>query len=296
MKPLLSVCCTSYNQEKHIQFAIEGFLLQKTSFPIEIIIHDDASTDKTADIIKSYHKKYPELIIPIYQIENKYSKGIRPLTNFVFKCAKGKYIALCEGDDYWTDPFKLQKQVDFLESNPTFSLIYHNVYFKNELDNTLKISDWPQKPELTIEDLALNNYIYTASVVFRRECLTVDSIPAQLPFGDYFMWLIIAQHGRIKYFEEPMGVYRIHEGGVWSLLSYAERQRKTLLGKKILMQYFKNDKIADSLTKSYIDLAFAAFLKIVKQGKILDSAYFLYCIVRMRKGRHFLLHKILRKL
>lgn len=102
-KPLVSIACTTYNHEKYIALAIEGFLLQKTSFPIEIIIHDDASTDKTAEIVKSYEKIHHDLITAIYQTENQYSKGIKPYPNYVFPKARGKYIALCEGNDYWIE-------------------------------------------------------------------------------------------------------------------------------------------------------------------------------------------------
>ncbi len=302
VNPLVSITVATYQHENYIKQCLDGILMQITNFPIEIIIGEDQSTDSTRSICIEYAENHKDKI-RLFLRSRETSQYHDGKGNFICRfngiwnrmSARGKYLAMCEGDDYWTDPYKLQKQVDFLESNPTFSLSYHNVYFKNESNNTLKISDWPQKPEITIEDLALNNYIYTASVVFRRESLTVEAIPAKLPFGDYFMWLIIAQKGRIKYFDEPMGVYRIHEGGVWSLLSYAERQKKTLMGKKILMQYFKTDKIADALTKSYTDLAFATFLNTIKQGKIWGSGYFLWCIVKIRKGRHFLLHKILSK-
>lgn len=110
--PLVSICCITYNQENYIRDAIEGFLMQRTTFPIEIIIHDDASTDNTAKVVNEFAEKHPDLIVPIYQTINQYSQGIKPWPNFVFPRARGKYIALCEGDDYWTDPLKLQKQVD----------------------------------------------------------------------------------------------------------------------------------------------------------------------------------------
>ena len=112
---LVSICCITYNHEKYIRDAIEGFLMQKTDFPFEVLIHDDASTDGTADIIREYETKYPDIIKPIYQTENQYSKGIKISATYNYPRAKGKYIALCEGDDYWIDPYKLQKQVDFLE-------------------------------------------------------------------------------------------------------------------------------------------------------------------------------------
>lgn len=294
--PLVSICCVTYNHEKYIRDAIEGFLLQKTTFPFEIIIHDDASVDNTQDIIREYEHKYPVIIKPIYQIENQWSKGVKPLLNYIWPRTCGKYIALCEGDDYWTDPLKLQQQVDILEHNQLYSMVYHNMLFKNEMDNSLKLSDWPQKPELSIRDLAERNYIYTASAVFRKSAFNVNSMPSNLPFGDYFIWLMVAKSGLIKYIDEPMGVYRIHEGGIWSTMNYYTRQAKTLMGKKILISYFKNDEIEELLIQSYIDLAFTAFFKFIKERKFFSSFYFLLCILGIRKGWIFLVKKILSKL
>jgi len=124
-KPVVSVCCTTYNHEKFIQQAIEGFLIQKTTFPFEIIIHDDASTDRTAEIVRRYAEKNPHLIKIILQKENQYKKGMlsgsyfgfEPLVRNVLPIAQGQYIALCEGDDYWTDPTKLQKQKEYLDTH-----------------------------------------------------------------------------------------------------------------------------------------------------------------------------------
>ena len=117
--PLVSISCITYNHKQYIRDAIEGFLMQRTNFPVEILIHDDASTDGTAEIIREYEKQYPWLIKPVYQTENQYSKhnSFISISKIQYGRALGKYIAFCEGDDYWTDPYKLQKQVDFLESN-----------------------------------------------------------------------------------------------------------------------------------------------------------------------------------
>ncbi len=117
--PLVSISCITYDHEPFIRDALEGFLMQKTTFPIEILIHDDASTDGTAEIIRDYEKRYPELIFPIYQTENQHAKGVKISSTYQFPRARGKYIALCEGDDYWADPLKLQKLVNFLDE-------YHN--------------------------------------------------------------------------------------------------------------------------------------------------------------------------
>src|SRR5690606_29817302 len=116
--PIVSIICYAYNHEKYIKDALNGFVMQKTEFPFEIIIHDDASSDKTADIIREFEREYPHILKPIYQTINQYSIEKGKVTRICYEAAKGKYIALCEGDDYWTDPLKLQKQVDFMESNP----------------------------------------------------------------------------------------------------------------------------------------------------------------------------------
>src|SRR5690606_7564710 len=122
--PLVSISCITYNHAPYIRQCLDGLVMQQCNFTFEVLIHDDASTDDTQEIIKEYQKKYPEIIKPIFQDENQYSIGIRGIMpRFNYPRAQGKYIALCEGDDYWTDPLKLQKQVDFLEANPEYSLV-----------------------------------------------------------------------------------------------------------------------------------------------------------------------------
>jgi len=126
ISPLVTIGCITYKHEKYIRDSIEGFLIQKTTFPVEIIIHDDASPDKTPEIISEYEQKYPNLFFTIFQDENQFSIGNTPIFgNFIYPKSRGKYIAFCEGDDYWSDPLKLQKLVDFLEENPYYSLCSH---------------------------------------------------------------------------------------------------------------------------------------------------------------------------
>lgn len=130
MEPtVVTVFCITYNHEKFIRQALEGMVMQKTNFPFEVLVHDDASTDGTADIIREFEARYPEIIRPIYQTENQYSQGKRICEDIMLPRTKGKYIALCEGDDVWTDPLKLQKQVDFMESHPEFQATVHRAIF-----------------------------------------------------------------------------------------------------------------------------------------------------------------------
>ena len=128
-QPLVAIRCITYNHGSYIRDALDGFVMQQTDFSFVAIVHDDASTDNTAAIIREYASRYPDIILPIYETENQYSKhdgSLRRIMNNACAATGAKYIALCEGDDYWTDPLKLQKQVDFLESHPDYSLCFHN--------------------------------------------------------------------------------------------------------------------------------------------------------------------------
>lgn len=218
-KPLVSVFCLTYNHAPYIRQCLDSFLMQRTSFDYEVIINDDASTDGTTEIIKEYENKYPEIIIPIYHEENLYSKGERGFWNkYCLPRAQGKYIALCEGDDYWTDPYKLQKQVDFLEGHPEYSMCFHNAMEHWENGQVLdapfaKLED----RDYTGEEIYENWIVPTASVVFRRNALTSKyeerrKNPAVI-FGDIILFLSLTEEGKVHAFKETMSVYRRHEGG-----------------------------------------------------------------------------------
>lgn len=135
---MVSIHCLAYNHEKTIRKTLDGFLMQKTNFPIEAIVHDDASTDNTAAIIKEYADQYPHIIKPIFEKENQYSKHDGSLQKIMHNACKGKYIAYCEGDDYWIDPLKLQKQVDYLEAHPEITYSCCRFYVQNEFNGTFK--------------------------------------------------------------------------------------------------------------------------------------------------------------
>jgi len=243
--PLVSITCIAYNHEKFIAVAIEGFLIQETNFPFEIIIHDDASTDKTQSIIKKYSDNYPNLIRTILQKENHWlGKGINATTTIVWPSCKGKYIAWCEGDDFWTDPNKLQKQVDFLEVNEDYAICFHRVYELEDEKEPLvsKLNTSEREETYTIENLAAGNFIHTPSVVFRNGL--IKRFPewfVKAPVGDYPLYLIIAKHGKIKYFPEPMAVYRKHFGGLWSGKSLEYTHLRWIILLDLLIEEFKSE-------------------------------------------------------
>lgn len=242
--PVVSICCTTYNHERFIRECLDGFLMQETTFPVEILIHDDASTDTTQDIIREYETRYPSLIKPIYQTENQYSKGIKPNWNFNFPRARAQYIALCEGDDYWTNPKKLQKQVDFLEKNKDFVICYHDVFILqngNFIESHVPLHD--HKEYLTITDLAQENCIHTPSCLFKRHPIdSFSEVFASSPVGDYVLHMFNAQFGKIKRLPEKMAIYRRHPGGVWAGRNKINKLASWLDVLNLLILYFNNDK------------------------------------------------------
>ncbi len=211
--PLVSISCITYNHESYIRQCLDGFMMQKTNFAFEILIHDDASTDKTADIIREYETKYPEIIKPIYQTVNQYSKGIKISITFNFPRAKGKYIALCEGDDYWTDPHKLQRQVDFLEANSDFGLVHTNFVAYNQKEDTYREITFKRDTGNVFDKFLETNQVGALTVLFRKEILAPvyqeEFIKKRFLMGDYPMWLYIARFYKIGYIDEETAVYRV---------------------------------------------------------------------------------------
>jgi len=213
--PTVSICTLAFNHQAYIRECLDSILMQKTAFLFEILIHDDASTDGTVDIIKEYEEKYPDIIKPIYQKENQYSKGIGVTRTYQLPRAKGKYISFCEGDDFWMDEYKLQKQVDFLESNTEYSICGHNAikyYQKNgssDLFNQVR-----SKHTYNLEDMVIQDwFIPTASIVFRKS--EIDKVTMSKTFynSDYYIQLLLLSSGKtsLYYMNDVMSVYRVHE-------------------------------------------------------------------------------------
>ncbi|MGE4457607.1 MAG: glycosyltransferase [Arcobacteraceae bacterium] len=228
---LVSVCCAVYNQKDFIKETLDSFISQKTDFGFEVLIHDDASTDGTSEILKEYEKKYPNIIKPIYQIENQYSKGLLVNHKFNFPRIKGRYLALCDGDDYWCDPLKLQKQVDFLETNSKFIGCSHNTkVLRTQQEKEEFIVNNITTNVFEIEDFTKgNSYFHTSSMVYRFDIHKEEILKLlTLHRGDWYISMVFASFGPIKYLDEVMSVYRIHDKGVWSELSAQEQVMKNL--------------------------------------------------------------------
>ena len=217
VKPLVSISCITYNHAPYIRQCLEGFITQKTNFAYEVLIHDDASTDGTSEIIQEYENKYPDIIKPIYESENQYHKGV-PIGSEVWNVprAQGKYIALCEGDDYWTDPNKLQKQVDYMEQHPEIDLCC--TASKKYVQKTGKFIGHVGTSLCEKYDTCIMGYndIFTATTLIRadsfRKCYAeLISFLSQDLIIDTAYWYWFAYYNKIKYFDEETAVYRILE-------------------------------------------------------------------------------------
>lgn len=215
---LVVIRCLTYNHESYIRDALEGFVMQKTNFPFVAIVHDDASTDGTAAIIREYAERYPDIIKPIYETENQYSKGdgsLGRIMNGACEATGAKYIAMCEGDDFWTDPNKLQIQVDFLESHPDYSMCYTKVKCYNQGSKKF-LHEWGGNGE-NLRALINENSIATLTVMFLHK-IYKRYLNAISPYynknwllSDYPIWLYVAAESKIKFINETTGVYRLLE-------------------------------------------------------------------------------------
>lgn len=211
-RPKVSVVTITYNHEAFIRQTLDSFLMQQTTFPFEIIVADDCSTDKTQDIIREYTKAHPDIIKPILRKQNI---GAVPNSIASLQAAQGEYVALCEGDDYWTDPEKLQIQADFLDKHPNYGLCFHpaKVIFENNEEESFTHPDVSEKATFTTTGLVRRNYIHTSSVMYRRQ--KYDAIPENILPLDWYLHLYHARFGKIGFIERPMSAYRRHSGGVW---------------------------------------------------------------------------------
>jgi hypothetical protein len=211
--PKVSVVSITYNHEAYIREALDGFVAQKTDFPVEIIVADDASTDATPAIIQEYADRHPHLFRPILRSENV---GTHANLIDALSAARGTYLALCEGDDYWIDPMKLTKQVAFLDRHPKTAVCFHPVRMI-WTDGHARDSKFPPvklRRDLSVENLLLRNFMQTNSVVYRR-LKSYDDIPADVMPLDWYLNVRHAIHGDIAMLPETMAVYRRHPQGMW---------------------------------------------------------------------------------
>jgi len=269
--PKVSICSITFNHENYIAQTIESLLEQVTNFPFEIVIRDDASTDKTASIIMQYVQNYPKIIKPIYEEHNGFSNGIKPLA-VVINAAQGKYIAICEGDDYWTDNVKLQTQVDFLDQNPDFVITYHDCQPFDE-NGEIEADLGGAKRDLEAIELQKSTPIYTLTTCFRNVFKTYPKEDFCSPFGDLFLWSILGNYGKGKYlpYIKP-AMYRMHSGGIFSKKTKKEKYEMALLTDASLFAYYSRIK-NEELKIFYKEKMLSSWILSEKYSRFVNFAY-----------------------
>lgn len=225
---ILSIVCTAYNHEKYIRKTLEGFVKQKTDYKYKVIVHDDASTDKTRDIIDEFVKKYPDLFVVIYQKENQYSKGIDIYKKFIQPLIDTKYTAICEGDDYWCSEDKIQLQIDYLENHPNCSMCVHNTSFISENGILLNknINNLGSSFNFNTSDIITNRYFHTSSYIYRTDL--VKNFPKEFYMqgaGDYPLTIYLSLFGEIHYINKIMSCYRVGSVNSWTQKVMKNREK-----------------------------------------------------------------------
>lgn len=227
--PEVSVICDVFMHENYIRECLDSILMQKTSFPFEIIVHDDASSDRSSEIIMEYERMYPDIIKALCQRENKYSKGIPIDRTYNIGRVRGKYIAFCEGDDWWTDPMKLQKQYDYMESHPECSLCFTDFvrfHHKTGVTEHFRTTD---KTVVSSEDLLLEGNVIGTLTAFSRSALVREYFDSffltmpRFPMGDYPMWLWLSSKGSVCRIPEVTSSYRVLENSACHFPDFGRR-------------------------------------------------------------------------
>lgn len=266
-KPLLSIIVLTYNHEKYIRQCLEGIINQKTNFTFEVIIGEDCSTDGTKNIVRDFEVRYPDIIKPIYHSQNVGAK--RNAYEFCFSKVSGQYIALCEGDDYWTDFEKLQKQVDFLEANKDYSVCFHYVNFVNENGEIIRASRPDNKIIHFSSPKLFHISISTPTIVFRNSFQHFKNDLANIIGGDVFLRGILATQGKGACLNFVGACYRKHPGGIYSSSSvfkqfeYSLSVRKKMIHSPLFIKKFKRE-----IQKEYLSRKLWYFMFFIKKGNL----------------------------
>lgn len=261
-EPLASICCITYNHEFFLQECLEGLFAQQTTFPFEVLVHDDASTDGTAAVVAEFEARFPNVLKPIYQSENKYRKGHNVNPEFNFVRARGRYIAICDGDDVWVDPLKLEKQVNFLEANPAYSLCFTDA---QAIDRTGAPLPKPggSRRDLSAAELQMTASIFTLTACFRNVFKEWPREFANARYGDLAIWSMLGDYGAGKFMSDiAPSLYRQHDDGMHSSASMRSRRGRALETMAALYSYRVRDG-KDELAHRHLEDVFVHSIRVL---------------------------------
>jgi len=240
---MVSVLCATYNQAGYIRQALDSFLMQRTNFDFEILVHDDASTDGTAEIVQDYERKHPDIVKPLYQTVNQYSKGVK-ITPLNAARAKGRYVALCEGDDYWTESCKLQEQVEFMNAHPGYALCVHSSFKVSPTGEPVGlVRPAMEDKDFTIGEIVVENpgFFLTSSLLFPTRFVQIlPEYYFACPVGDWPLILFLSSQGKVHYMDQVMSAYRMNAINSWSRRHSTDQsmQMNVNRGMKLMMLEF----------------------------------------------------------
>ncbi|HSJ69311.1 MAG TPA: glycosyltransferase [Anditalea sp.] len=285
MRPKVSVWLTTYNHEAFIGRALESILMQKTSFSYEIVIGEDCSTDNTRQIVKSYKSKYPDKLRLFLPDQNL---GMVAMFKASYEMCHGHYVAWMDGDDYWIDPYKLQKQVDFLDSNPEYVLHFHKV---NILKSNKEIYDGYAPPKMNSDfSLEIKHLLKGYNPIASSSVLHRNVLKGKLPdwffdlvFLDYSFYLFLLRYGKFKYSKEKMSIYRVHEGGAYSGRETSDNMADMIRFAHQLKQYFPEIKSKD-INAMIGYQYYKKLLKSIESGSFSNIKYDLAKVLQLNPG------------
>lgn len=282
--PLVTIRCLVYNHEPYLRQCLDGFVMQKTNFPFEAIVHDDASTDRSAEIIREYAKKYPDIIKPIFETENQYSKRDGSIGRIMREHTKGKYVAICEGDDYWIDPLKLQKQVDFMENNPDYGLVCTDVDFYYQTKGKLFKAFFENKKypiKYTYEDFLIKGwYLAPCTWLLKNELL--KSAPLGFVVGDLPILLETSYSSRVKFFPYVTAVYRVLEDSASHRNSFAAYKKYSDGIYKIQLYFVNKNANLDLLPYINAERTLIMLKLSLKNKDLLHAIYYFFRLLLCR--------------
>lgn len=261
-KTLISICCATFNHEEYIEKTIKGFLMQEGDFECEILIHDDASTDKTAEIIRKYEKMFPNKIFPIYQTENQFSQG-KKYSELNYERVKGKYVAICEGDDCWLDKTKLAKQISLMEKNPEFGLCFHSAVRQNLSNNSVDIIGRYLYEDgiVPVGEVITKEFgmIPTASMLMTKKTLEkVLNFRKDNPYltiGDLYFQIFGSLDSGLLFINNPMSLYRLYTSYSWTLEWKNSIEKKYIHLEAVAKSYIELNRLTDFKYKQFFEIS-----------------------------------------